>query len=419
MKKRLLTAILTAGIVAGLAIGAQAAETIKIGFLTPLSGDSATYGKQCKAGAEMIAHLINTANPDCSMALAAEAGLPNLDGAQIELVFADSKGDPTTAASEAKRLITEEGVQAMTGQYTSAITKAVAVVTENYEIPLLTAGSSPSLTAPDIGFEWYFRFCPNDTTYIEDSFTYLDALNEQGKELKTVGFACEDTEFGTYIRQEMERISAEHGYEVVCNVIYSASATNVSSEVSKIKDANPDVLLMSSYAADAILYMKTFKEQKWAPKMLLAQRGGFIQPDFINTLGLDTEYVASTAGWSADLNNETVQQLTKIYEDFTPDGMELAEGQTKDMINVLMLALAYNQAGSTDPYDVREALRALDVDCTTLPIPWNGIEMNEYGQNVLANAFIVQMIDQKYQTVYPAESAAIEAVVPMPGWDER
>ena len=153
--------------------------------------------------------------------------------------------------------------------------------------------------------------------------------------------------------------------------------------------------------------------------MLLAQRGGFIQPDFINTLGLDTEYVASTAGWSADLNNETVQQLTKIYEDFTPDGMELAEGQTKDMINVLMLALAYNQAGSTDPYDVREALRALDVDCTTLPIPWNGIEMNEYGQNVLANAFIVQMIDQKYQTVYPAESAAIEAVVPMPGWDER
>ena len=45
--------------------------------------------------------------------------------------------------------------------------------------------------------------------------------------------------------------------------------------------------------------------------------------------------------------------------------------------------------------------------------------MNEYGQNVLANAFIVQMIDQKYQTVYPAESAAIEAVVPMPGWDER
>ena len=81
MKKRLLTAILTVGIVAGLAIGAQAAETIKIGFLTPLSGDSATYGKQCKAGAEMIAHLINTANPDCSMALAAEAGLPNLDGA--------------------------------------------------------------------------------------------------------------------------------------------------------------------------------------------------------------------------------------------------------------------------------------------------------------------------------------------------
>lgn len=420
MKKTLVTSILALTMAAGLAFGAQAEEeVIKIGFLTPMSGDTATYGMQCKAAGQMIADLVNTENPDMAMALAAEAGLPNLNGAKIELVFADSKGDPSTAASEAKRLITEEGVIAMTGQYTSAITKAVAVVTENYEIPLLTAGSSPSLTEPDIGFEWYFRFGPNDTTYIEDSFNYLDQLNEGGAELKTVGFACEDTEFGTYIRQEMERISAEHGYEVVCDITYSASATNVSSEVSKIKDANPDVLMMSSYSSDAILYFKTFKEQKWSPKMLLGQRGGFIQTDFLDTMGMDTEYIFTTAGWAADLDSPVVQELIEKYKEYTPDGAELSEGHCKDMINVLLLALAFNQAGTTDNMAVREALRNLDVDTATLPIPWNGIEMNEYGQNVQANAFIVQMQDQKYQTVYPAEYAAVEEILPMPAWDER
>ena len=114
-------------------------ETIKIGFLTPMSGANATYGLQVKAAGEMMASVINEEHPEMAVALAKEAGLPNLNGAKIELVFADSKQDPTTAASEAKRLITEQGVVAMTGQYTSAVTKAVAVVTETYGIPLLTA----------------------------------------------------------------------------------------------------------------------------------------------------------------------------------------------------------------------------------------------------------------------------------------
>ena len=82
-------------------------------------------------------------------------------------------------------------------------------------------------------------------------------------------------------------------------------------------------------------------------------------------------------------------------------------------------AIAINQAGSTDPEAIRDALRNLDVDTNMLPIPWNGYEMNEFGQNTAANSFIVQMRDGVYQTVYPSEQAVIEPVVPMPAWDER
>lgn len=426
MKKKLMALALSAAMTAGMAFGApipaladDAEEPIKIGFLTPVSGDTATYGNQVKCAGDMIAAIVNEARPDLHMALAADAGLPNLDGRKVELVVADTKGDPSTAASEAKRLITEEHVVAMTGQYTSAITKAVAVVTENYGIPLVTAGSSPSLTSEDTNFKWYFRFCPNDSTFIEDSFDYLDKLNEQGQELKTVGFACEDTEFGTYIRQEMERISEEHGYEVACDIQYSASATNVSAEVMKIKQANPDVLMMSSYSSDAILYFKTFKEQNWCPKMLLGQRGGFIQTDFLNTMGEDTENIFTTAGWSADLDSDVVRELVEEYKKYTPDGSELSEGHTKDMTDLLMICIAINQAGSTEPEAIRDALKNMDVDTKTLPIPWNGIEFDEYGQNVKANGFIVQMRDQKYQTVYPEEYAAITPNLPMTGWGKQ
>lgn len=411
----------TAGGAAGTSAASEGeAEVIKIGFLTPLSGNNATYGSQCKAAGQMIADVINEAHPEMAMALAKEAGIPALNGAKIELVFADSKGDPTTATSEAKRLITEEGIVALTGQYTSAITKAVAVVTENYEIPLLTAGSSPSLTDPETGLEWYFRFGPNDTYYIRDSFEFIKELNEkESAGLKTVALVSEDTEFGANIMIEEERLAAEYGFEVVENITYSSSATNVSSEVMKIKAADPDVIMMSSYASDAILYLKTFKEQNYVPRMLLGQRGGFVQTDFLDTMGKDTEYIFTTGGWSTDIDNETSKQLIELYKQYTPDGAELSEGHCKDMINVLLIALAINQAGTTEAEALRAALRNLDVDTSTLPIPWNAITIDEYGQNTSANAFVLQMLDGKYQTVYPADYAAINPVLPMPAWDAR
>lgn len=399
---------------------AASGETIKIGFLTPMSGANATYGLQVKAAGEMIVDVINEEHPEISLALAEAAGLPNLDGAKIELVFADSKQDPTTANSEAKRLITEEGIVALTGQFTSAVTKAVAVTTETYGIPLLTAASSPTLTDGSNPLEWYFRTGPNDNTYIEDAFKFLDQLNEtQGTDLKTVAFISEDTEFGANIRIAEQTYAEQYGYEVVEDISYSSSATNVSSEVLRIKTANPDAIFMASYSSDAILYLKTFKEQNYTPKVLLGQRGGFVQTDFLDTMAGDTEYIYTTAGWSTDLKNPATSQLVELYKEYTPDGAELSEGHCKDMTSLLLACIAINQAGSTDPAAIQEALRNLDVDTSMLPIPWAGYEMDEYGQNQAANSFIVQMKDGKYQTVYPAENAVIDATVPMPGWNER
>lgn len=51
------------------------------------------------------------------MPLAKEEGLPNLGGAKLEVVFADTKGDPKNGMSEAERLVTQEKVVAVIGAY--------------------------------------------------------------------------------------------------------------------------------------------------------------------------------------------------------------------------------------------------------------------------------------------------------------
>ena len=109
--------------------------TVKIGVLTFLTGPSAELGRQVSEIYQMVADIINEEHPELTMAMAASAGIPSMNGAKIELVIADHKGDANTAVSEAKRLITEQHVVALAGEYTSALIKAVAAVTEQYQIP--------------------------------------------------------------------------------------------------------------------------------------------------------------------------------------------------------------------------------------------------------------------------------------------
>ena len=409
---------LTAGLTVGAATAAHAEDVIKIGWLAPLTGTAAENGQQVTWAAEMIVDLINEEHPEVNMLLAAEAGLPNLDGARIELVKADTKGDTTVATSEARRLISEEGCVALTGQLTSGMSKAISVITEQYEVPLVTAGSAVTLTDGSEDYEWLYRYNLTDNTYIDDSYKLIDIANETGAEIKTVAFLSEDSEFGANIVTVEEEKAEEYGYEVVENMTYAANSTSLSSEVIKLKDANPDCLMVAGYATDVILLINTMNDQDWFPKMLIGQRGGFVTADFFSALGGKTEYIFSTGGWAEDIQKDCIQSLEEIYPNYSK-GIAFNEGMSKDCADVLLIASCINQAGTTDPEALAEALKAPDADCSMIFMPWTSIEMNEYNQNVAATGVIVQVQDGEYKTVYPEEVATVDAIFEAPTWSAR
>lgn len=394
-------------------------ETVKIGFLAPLSGSSANLGQQTVWAAQMMTDIINNENPDLDIMLADTAGLPNLNGAKIELIIGDTKGDPQTAVSEAKRLISQEGVVAIAGNFSSAMTKTVAVVTEQYEIPLLTAGTATTLTDGSTDLSWLFRFGLNDSIFTKDTFAYLKQLNDTTDvEIKTVALISEDTEFGANIVKEELKRAEEYGFTVVENITYSQNATNLSSEVMKLKAANPDAVIMAAYASDAILFVKTMKEQNYYPKAMVGQRGGFIVDDFVKALGKDTEYIMSSSGWAADISNPGNQQICKLYPEKYSSGVQLNDGMVRDSINILFIALGINQAGTTEANALRDALMHLEVDTGKIIMPW-GMDMDEYGQNQAVVGSVVQIQGGEYKTVYPDEAKSADGIVPAPAWSER
>src|SRR5262249_697536 len=100
---------------------AQAAGTVKIGILWPLTGNAAAAGQALKAAAEVAAEIVNNKHPELgNLPLAATEGLPNQGGAKLELTFVDHQGNPSLAQQLATRLITQDAVHVLMGAYQSS-----------------------------------------------------------------------------------------------------------------------------------------------------------------------------------------------------------------------------------------------------------------------------------------------------------
>lgn len=73
-------------------LGVAAEKVIKVGSVLPLTGSLADTGRYNRAGTQIAVDIINNKYPDLNLPLAKTEGIPNLNNARIEIVWADSKG---------------------------------------------------------------------------------------------------------------------------------------------------------------------------------------------------------------------------------------------------------------------------------------------------------------------------------------
>jgi branched-chain amino acid transport system substrate-binding protein len=137
-------------------ISSAAEKEIPIGAIYPLTGAIADSGQRCKWAAETATDLINSAHPGVTLPLAQSAGLPNLGGAKVKLITADSQGNPAMGKAEAERLINQNKIVGLLGAYNSGVSKAMSIVAERAGVPLVN-GSSSSTELHKQGFKTFFR----------------------------------------------------------------------------------------------------------------------------------------------------------------------------------------------------------------------------------------------------------------------
>jgi branched-chain amino acid transport system substrate-binding protein len=407
--RRLATAFLVAITLLYGASASRAADDIVIGAIYPMTGNSAPIGADAKAAVDTVLDIINGTHEPIPILMGKGGGLPGLGGAKIKVIFADHQNDPQKARAEAERLITQEHVVALIGSYTSATGATISQVADRYGVPYMSMdNSSPSLNQR--GLKWFFRTSPHDVMFTEAMFDFYKAIGyKTGQRVKSVALIYEDSIFGTDSSNVQKKMAAAAGITVAADLRYRANSPSLSAEAERLKAADADVIMPSSYTNDAILLLKGMDEIGYKPKAILAQAAGFQESDFLKAVGPLSEGVMSRSSFALDAvkARPAIPTVNALYK--AKSGKDLNDNTARQVTAVEVLADAINRAKSTDEDAIRAALVATDVPGDQLIVPWKGVKFDETGQNTEATPVIQQIQGGHYVTIYPFDVAAAPA----------
>ena len=369
-----------------------AGNTIKVGALYPLTGDLAKLGEENKDGLQLAIDEINAAG-----------GIASLGGAKIELVWGDSQGKPEVGISEVTRLAENEKVVAIIGAYQSGVTTPATQEAERLGVPFIVSMAvSDKIT--ERGFKYTFRICPKASWYAKDQVSFVKDLKDlAGLDIKKVVLLHEDTDFGESTAAGQKKYLEEAGIEMALEVKYSASAADLTTEVAKVKAANPDAVLTVTYLNDSVLIARAREALGMTNIPFIDAAGGTVDPEFIKQLGptaegwfTEIEYTKYAAG--AEKLNDAYK--AKFGVDITGNGAYAYQAG-------YVIADALERAKSTDRNAVRDAIAATNLPSgPKMVLPTDKLVFGDDGQNPSAPLFVVQVQGGELIPVWPAEYAA-------------
>jgi len=316
------------------------AKEIKIGLITPLSGDVKTFGESVR-NSFLIA--VEEAN--------ARGGVA---GMKITYVIQDDKNDATEAANVANLLVNQQRVKAIVGSVTSKATIPVSDIIQAAKVPTISpTATNPKVTVADGKRKDYmFRACfidpfqgavmakfSRETLKGESAAVLFDASNDYSKGIAEV--------FRDAFRKQGGKVAAFESY--------GKDDVDFSALLTKVKASGADVLFLPDYYNKVGLIAKQVQEK--GLKVRLVGPDGWDSPDLVKIAGSAIEGGHFSNHYSPDdLRPEVVAWVKKYKE---------KHGQVPDALGTLaydatnLLLEAIRKAGSDDPEKIREALASI------------------------------------------------------------
>jgi branched-chain amino acid transport system substrate-binding protein len=243
---------------------------------------------------------------------------------------------------------------------------------------------------------------------------------EFNTKVEKLAFVYENGDWGKGFAGQWKSLAEKAGYKVVLDEPYPSAATDLSPVVQKIRRARPDVLMLVSNAADAILLTNTLAEYRVKPKAIITSGGGHADPSFLQAAGKNAQYLFDIVEWETDVNKPGAKEANAKYHQ--KYGQNLTGEAVDAYVAMYVLKDALERAGSLDPAKIRQALA--ETNLTGGPgmiVGYDAVKFDETGQNHNASLVMVQVNDLgkglERISVWPkgARRAGYTPVFPIPG----
>ena len=315
--------------------GAGAQDTIRIGFIGPLSGGDAQQGLSARNGFLLA---VNEANA---------AGLPF----RIEPVVLDDAANPPTGVAAALKLTNDPKVVAATGHWNSGVALATIPVFSRANIPLVVWGAiGPRITEKNNPM--VSRVVP---TLVNTNAPLAQwAASAIGKK---VAIVSDTTDYGAANLQSFAGFYKAAGGQVVASESAPVGTTDFRAILTKIKAAQPDALYFGGVVTEAGLVRRQMLEIGLKVPMIGVD--GFYDPEFIKIAGASAD--GTICGIVREQGNPRLDRMMKDYQ--AANFAEPAGPYTKnafDAANIIIAAIS--KAGTKDKAAIAKAIRDTSYD---------------------------------------------------------
>lgn len=320
------------------------AATIRIGGIGPLSAPGSVVGGIAMQFA------MNLAVKDIN-----EAG--GVLGKPLELVFGDTEGLPERGGAVVERLITENKVVAITGEYHSAVGLVELEVCHEYGVPCLFSETwNDKIT--ESGYMEVFRIAPTSSMNARATAEWFKAVG-----VETVVSIVENTDYGTGQNEKDKSFFDVLGIEEVDAVFVELGTEDFVPILTRIQaiDPPPDAIRVAVTGETSYNLEQQMAELGIAPSAdtIGTANQVAIQPEFWESVPNGNYYVYSLVGLPPSLYNDTTTHVADAYKaQFDTDPPSYA---LEAYDSVWIIADAIERAGTTDSAALIEALEATDI----------------------------------------------------------
>ena len=272
----------------------SSSESIKIGFIGPLTGDYANYGTLCKQAVEMAIDEIN-----------ANGGI---NGAEVKLYAEDSEGDSQKALAAMEKLSSSDKVCAIVGPVLTGESFSVAERAQAEGIVMIT----PSASHKDITSvgDYIFRTTPSDGLQGEVAGKYWYEV--LGYRKLAVLYAKNDYSQGLY--ESMSEAFKADGGEIVAAATFMVGDKDFKTQLTNLKNTNAEAIYIPDYTAEMAQILEQ-AAQLGIDKPFLSS-DGFLSEEIYTLAGQYTDgvvYTASAKIVESDKNKVFKENYTAKY----------------------------------------------------------------------------------------------------------